>query len=80
MHARNKASAENTAGKQRGRPFEPGRSGKPNGRPKGSRNKTTLVLEALLDGQSEAIIRKLLEKATDGDTIALRLLSIAYCR
>ena len=31
--------AANTAKKQRGRPFEPGRSGNPAGRPKGSRNK-----------------------------------------
>jgi Family of unknown function (DUF5681) len=31
--------ADNTAKKQRGRPFEPGRSGNPAGRPKGSRNK-----------------------------------------
>jgi Family of unknown function (DUF5681) len=30
---------DNTAKKQRGRPFEPGRSGNPAGRPKGSRNK-----------------------------------------
>ena len=33
-------SADNTAGKQRiGKPFEPGQSGNPDGRPKGSRNK-----------------------------------------
>ena len=31
--------ADVTAKKQRGRPFEPGRSGNPAGRPKGSRNK-----------------------------------------
>jgi hypothetical protein len=31
--------ADNTAKKQRGRPFEPGRSGNPAGRPRGSRNK-----------------------------------------
>jgi hypothetical protein len=30
---------DNTAKKQRGRPFEPGCSGNPAGRPKGSRNK-----------------------------------------
>ena len=43
--------AEDTAKKQRGRPFEPGTSGNPNGRPKGSRNKTTVAIEALLDGE-----------------------------
>jgi Family of unknown function (DUF5681) len=66
-------SAENTATKQRGRPFEPGKSGNPKGRPKGSRNKTTLAIEELLDGESEAITRKLLEKALEGDMTALRL-------
>jgi Family of unknown function (DUF5681) len=67
------APAENTAKKQRGRPFRPGESGNPDGRPKGARNKTTLAIEALLDGESEAITRKLLEKATEGDMTALRL-------
>lgn len=65
--------AENTAKKQRGRPFESGVSGNPTGRPKGSRNKTTLAIEALLDGESEAITRKLLEKALEGEMTALRL-------
>ena len=31
--------ADNTAKKQRGRPYEPGQSGNPAGRPKGSRNR-----------------------------------------
>jgi hypothetical protein len=67
------ARAENTARKQRGRPFEPGKSGNPKGRPKGSRNKTTLAVEALLDGEAEAITRMLLQKAREGDMTALRL-------
>jgi hypothetical protein len=67
------AATENTAKKQRGRPFRPGKSGNPNGRPKGARNKTTMAIEALLDGESEAIIAKLLEKAKAGDMAALRL-------
>ena len=33
------APADNTAEKQRGRPFQPGQSGNPAGRSKGSRNK-----------------------------------------
>ena len=41
------AATNNTAGKQRGRPFQKGESGNPDGRPKGSRNATTLALETL---------------------------------
>jgi Family of unknown function (DUF5681) len=59
--------------KLRGRPFAHGNSGNPKGRPKGARNKTTLAAEALLDGEAEAIIRKVIEKALDGDATALRL-------
>jgi hypothetical protein len=40
--------------RKRGKPFAPGnRVGK--GRPPGSRNKTTLMLEQVLDGEGEAI-------------------------
>ena len=49
--------AENTAEKQRGRPFEAGQSGNPKGRPKGSRNKTTLAAENLLEGEADAITK-----------------------
>ena len=48
------AGADNTAQKQRGRPFEPGTSGNPAGRPKGARNKAAVAMEALLDGEAEA--------------------------
>jgi tellurite resistance protein len=68
-----RAAAENTPDQQRGRPFQPGVSGNPNGRPKGARNKTTLAVEALLDGEAEAITRTLLEKAKAGDLTASRL-------
>ncbi len=65
--------AEKTAKKQRGRPFHKGESGNPAGRPFGSRNKTTLAMEALLDGEAETIVRKAIEKAKDGDAVALRM-------
>ncbi|MBQ0820736.1 hypothetical protein KBI52_11015 [Microvirga sp. HBU67558] len=52
-----------------GRLFAPGNPG----RPKGSRNKTTLALEALLDGEAEAITRKAVEMALAGDSVALRM-------
>jgi hypothetical protein len=55
--------------KTRGKPFQPGNSG----RPSGARNKATLALEALLDGEAEALTRKAIEMALEGDTTAMRL-------
>jgi len=66
-------AAENTAGKQRGRPFTKGQSGNPAGKPKGARHRATLAAEALLDGEAEALTRKAIELALAGDPIALRL-------
>jgi hypothetical protein len=65
--------AEGAARKQRGRPFRKGCSGNPAGPPAGSRNKTTMAAEALLDGEAEAITRKAIERAIEGDPTALRL-------
>lgn len=53
--------------------FEKGQSGNPQGRPKGARNKTTLAVEALLEGEAETITRKAIEKAKDGDMTAIRI-------
>jgi hypothetical protein len=64
---------DNTAGEQRGRPFQKGQSGNPDGRPKGSRNATTIALETLLDGQATALTQKAIELALRGDMAALRL-------
>ena len=64
---------ENTERKQRGRPFRPGQSGNPAGRPKGARNCATLAAEALLEGEAEALTRKAVDLALAGDTTALRL-------
>jgi hypothetical protein len=65
--------AQNGAHKGRGRPFERGRSGNPNGRPKGHRNKATMAMEELLDGEAAALTRKMIEKALEGDMAAMRL-------
>jgi hypothetical protein len=65
--------AETTAGKQRGKPFQKGQSGNPDGRPRGSRNATTLALETLLDGQAAALTQKAIDLALSGDLAALRL-------
>lgn len=56
-----------------GRPFEPGQSGNPAGKAKGTRNRTTMALEAILQGEAESITRKAIELAQSGDTVALRL-------
>jgi hypothetical protein len=55
-----------------GKPFQSGnRFGK--GRPTGSRNTATLALEALLDGEGEAITRKASDLAKAGNEAAVRL-------
>ena len=71
--------AENTASKQRGRPFERGKSGNPAGRPKGSRNRTTLAAEALLEGSATAVVKKAVELALAGDVPLLRALLDRIC-
>lgn len=43
------------------------------GRKRGSRNGTTIAVEALLDGQHEALTQAAISKALEGDTAALRL-------
>ena len=43
------------------------------GRPQGSRNKATIVLQSLLEGEGEAITRVAVERAKRGDASALRL-------
>ena len=43
------------------------------GRPKGSRNKATIAIESLLQGQAEALTQTAIKKALEGDSMALRL-------
>ena len=69
-------TSEITASKQpkrRGRPFPKGCSGNPGGRPQGARNAATVIAEHLLDGEAEALTRKAIQKAKQGDLVALRL-------
>ena len=69
--------SETTASNQ-GR-FKPGQSGNPAGRPKGARHASTLAIEALLDGEGEAITRKAIEAAKAGDMVAIRLVLDRIC-
>lgn len=55
--------------KTRGKPFEEGNPGKP----KGARHRVTLAIEELLQGEHEALTRKAIDKAMEGDMMALRL-------
>src|SRR6188472_3216562 len=53
--------------------WKKGQSGNPAGRAAGSRNRATLAIEALLEGEGEALTRKAIELAKAGDMTALRL-------
>jgi hypothetical protein len=53
--------------------FQKGQSGNPAGRPRGSRNRTTILMQALLADRAEAIGRKVIQLAEDGDMAAIRL-------
>lgn len=57
------------AGTTRGKPFAAGNSG----RPPGARHKVTRAVEALLEGQHEALTQAAITKALEGDGVALRL-------
>ena len=57
-------NGRNTAGQ-----FASGNSGKP----KGSRNKATIAIESLSQGQAEALTQTAVTKALAGDSMALKL-------
>ena len=62
----------------RGR-FVPGNRANPTGRPKGSRNRTTLLVEQLLADEAETLTRALINKAKAGDGTALSLVFARLC-
>jgi hypothetical protein len=56
----------------RGKPFEPGNKlGR--GRPRGSRNKTTVMAQELLDSFAEPLVKKCLHQALQGDIKAMQI-------
>lgn len=72
---RSSVSAPRNAGPNRlsGGQWQPGESGNPHGRQKGSRNRATLALDALASGEAEDIVRNIVEAAKAGDLQAAAL-------
>jgi hypothetical protein len=68
LQAHSKAGTE-APKKVRGRPFPPGNPG----RPRGSKNRTTRLLEQLLDGQAEKVTEKFVELALAGNVKCIEL-------
>jgi hypothetical protein len=54
-------------------PFKPGMSGNPAGRPPGSRNKSNILLESLVEKDLEAIMQRVNDLAKDGNLAAAKL-------
>ena len=54
-------------------PFQKGESGNPAGRPRGARNRATILTQNLLADDAETIARKAIELAKDGDIAAIRM-------
>jgi len=55
-----------------GQRFKPGQSGNPKGRRAGSRPKVLVALDALGEGEAEAIVLAMIDKAKGGDAVAAR--------
>lgn len=67
--------------KKKTRGFKKGVSGNPSGRPKGVKNKSTLIKEAIennmveaVEGRALAVLEKTVEMALAGDTTCLKML------
>jgi hypothetical protein len=52
--------------------FVPGQSGNPAGKLPGTRNRRTVLMEALREGEGEAVARVVIDKALSGDAVAAR--------
>lgn len=53
--------------------FRKGQIANPNGRPKGARNKSTILFDRLLDENAQELIEKTIELAKSGDVPSLRI-------
>jgi hypothetical protein len=66
------AVSKDSMARKRGRPFAKGVSGNPKGRPPGSRNRSTLLVQAILEHGAEALGKKAVELALEGDKAMLQ--------
>jgi hypothetical protein len=56
------------ASRDQGGRFRRGHSGNPAGKPKGTRHRATLAVQAILDNEAKALTRNAIELAKAGDT------------
>jgi ethanolamine utilization microcompartment shell protein EutS len=67
MPSKNEKKSEQTGAKAtKSTQFRPGNPGGP-GRPAGSRNRASVLLDQIADKEAEAILRKVIEAAREGD-------------
>ena len=66
--------AENSGRKQHGRPFEPGQSGNPAGKPRGTRNRVLAALDKIGDEAADDVLRAAVTAAKGGDMRATELI------
>jgi hypothetical protein len=75
--------AVNAGGKQPrrgpGRRFQPGQSGNPAGKLKGTKHRVTLLAEQLMADDAESVVRAVIKAAQGGDMVAAKLILDRVC-